>query len=181
MNHLPKLAICYDFDKTLSPDDMQTFTLIPSFGMQKAEFWGESNDLARENRMDSNLAWMYQLLQHSRMKRLPIRKSYVREIGAEVQLFDGVVEWFGRMNAYALERGIALEHYVISSGLREIIEGSPIAPEFKRIYASSYLYSADGAAEWPAQAVGYTNKTTFYKHFRQITEMTPLEYRKVKK
>lgn len=161
MSELPKLAICYDFDKTLSPDDMQTFTLIPSFGMEKAEFWAESNDLARENHMDSNLAWMFQLIQHSRMKRLPLRKSYFREIGAEVQLFDGVIDWFGRMNAYALERGIALEHYVISSGLREIIEGSPIAPEFKRIYASSYLYSADGAAEWPAQAVGYTNKTQY--------------------
>ena len=107
MSNLPKMAICYDFDKTLSPDDMQTFTLIPSFGMQKAEFWGESNDLARDNRMDSNLAWMFQLIQHSRMKRLPIRKSYFREIGAEVQLFDGVIDWFGRffnLTRFALGR-----------------------------------------------------------------------------
>ena len=158
---LARMAICYDFDKTLSPDDMQTFTLIPSFGMKKEEFWEESNKLAKENLMDNNLAWMFQLLQYSRAKRLPIRKSYFHDIGAEVPLYKGVEKWFGRINEYARKRGIEVEHYIISSGLKEIIEGSKIAPEFKRVYASSYLYSPDGVAEWPAQAINYTNKTQY--------------------
>lgn len=158
---LARMAICYDFDKTLSPDDMQTFTLIPSFGMKKEEFWEESNKLAKENLMDNNLAWMFQLLQYSRAKRLPIRKSYFHDIGAEVPLYKGVEKWFGRINEYAGKRGIEVEHYIISSGLKEIIEGSKIAPEFKRVYASSYLYSPDGVAEWPAQAINYTNKTQY--------------------
>lgn len=156
-----RMAICYDFDKTLSPDDMQAFTLIPSFGMEKSAFWTESNNLARDNLMDNNLAWMYQLIQYSRLKRLPIRKDYFRKIGAEVPLYKGVDTWFKRMNDYAKKHGIELEHYIISSGLKEIIEGSSIAEEFKRIYASSYLYSADGVAEWPAQAINYTNKTQY--------------------
>ncbi len=158
---LARMAICYDFDKTLSPDDMQTFTLIPSFGMKKEEFWEESNKLAKDNLMDNNLAWMFQLLQYSRAKRLPIRKSYFHDIGAEVPLYKGVEKWFGRINEYARKRGIEVEHYIISSGLKEIIEGSKIAPEFKRVYASSYLYSPDGVAEWPAQAINYTNKTQY--------------------
>lgn len=158
---LTRMAICYDFDKTLSPDDMQTFTLIPSFGMEKEEFWEESNKLAKDNLMDNNLAWMFQLLQYSRAKRLPIRKSYFHDIGAEVPLYKGVEKWFGRINEYARKRGIEVEHYIISSGLKEIIEGSKIAPEFKRVYASSYLYSPDGVAEWPAQAINYTNKTQY--------------------
>ena len=158
---LDRMAICYDFDKTLSPDDMQTFTLIPSFGMKKEEFWEESNKLAKDNLMDNNLAWMFQLLQYSRAKRLPIRKSYFHDIGAEVPLYKGVEKWFGRINEYARKRGIEVEHYIISSGLKEIIEGSKIAPEFKRVYASSYLYSPDGVAEWPAQAINYTNKTQY--------------------
>ena len=158
---LVRMAICYDFDKTLSPDDMQTFTLIPSFGMKKEEFWEESNKLAKDNLMDNNLAWMFQLLQYSRAKRLPIRKSYFHDIGAEVPLYKGVEKWFGRINEYARKRGIEVEHYIISSGLKEIIEGSKIAPEFKRVYASSYLYSPDGVAEWPAQAINYTNKTQY--------------------
>ena len=157
----PKIAICYDFDKTLSPDDMQTFTLIPSFGMKSEDFWKESDQLARDNLMEKNLAWMYKLIQYSKAKGLSIRKEYFRQIGAEVDLYQGVDSWFDRMNAYAESKGIELEHYIISSGLKEIIEGSSIAHHFKRIYASSYFYSPEGDAQWPAQAINYTNKTQY--------------------
>ena len=158
---MPKMAICYDFDRTLSPDDMQTFTLIPSFGVDKDEFWHESDMLAVDNLMDSNLAWMYELIKYSKFKGKSLRREYFKEIGSDVQLYNGVLDWFENVNAYALERGIEVEHYIISSGLKEIIEGSAIAPYIKRVYASSYLYSADGIAEWPAQAVNYTTKTQF--------------------
>ena len=157
----PKMAICYDFDRTLSPDDMQTFTLIPSFGVNKDEFWHESDVLAEENLMDNNLAWMYELIKYSKFKGKSLRREYFKEIGADVQLYDGVLSWFDNVNAYANERGIDVEHYIISSGLKEIIEGSKIAPYISRVYASSYLYSADGIAEWPAQVVNYTTKTQF--------------------
>ena len=157
----PKIAICYDFDKTLSPDDMQTFTLIPSFGMQSEEFWKESDQLAKENLMEKNLAWMFKLLEHSKARNLSIRKEYFYQAGSEVELYNGVDTWFDRMNRYAESRGVELEHYIISSGLKEIIEGSSIAHHFKRIYASSYLYSPEGDAQWPAQAINYTNKTQF--------------------
>ena len=157
----PKMAICYDFDRTLSPDEMQTFTLIPSFGVDKNEFWHESNVLAKDNLMDNNLAWMYELIKYSRFKGKSLRREYFKEVGADVKLYNGVLDWFERINEYAADRGIEVEHYIISSGLKEIIEGSRIAPYIKRVYASSYLYSADGIAEWPAQAVNYTAKTQF--------------------
>ena len=157
----PRMAICYDFDKTLSPDDMQTFTLIPSFGIDKGEFWGESNALAKANLMDNNLAWMYELIKYSKFKGKSLKKEYFKEIGADVKLYNGVETWFKRTTEYAAKNGIQLEHYIISSGLKEIIEGSKIAPFFERIYASSYMYSADGIAEWPAQAINYTNKTQY--------------------
>lgn len=160
-NRKIRMAICYDFDKTLSPNDMQTFTLIPSFEIDEDSFWAESNKLAKENLMETNLAWMYQLLSYSRFKKKSIRKEYFREIGKDVKLYKGVDKWFDRMNDYAEKQGIILEHYIISSGLKEIIEGSVIADKFKRIYASSYYYTPDGVAEWPAQAVNYTNKTQF--------------------
>ena len=156
-----RMAICYDFDKTLSPDDMQTFTLIPSFGIDTATFWEESDSLAKENLMDKNLAWMQQLIRYSQFKGLSLKKEYFKNAGAQVPLYAGLDHWFERLNQAAAEKGITLEHYVISSGLKETIEGSPIAKNFKRIYASAYLYSADGTAIWPAQAVNYTNKTQF--------------------
>ena len=156
-----RMAICYDFDKTLSPDDMQTFTLIPSFGIDSEEFWREANALAREKSMDKNLAWMFNLIKYSKFMGRSIHRSHFKDAGAEVKLYEGVLSWFERLNAYARIRGIELEHYIISSGLREIIEGNPIAPYFKKIYASSYYYSADGIAEWPAQVVNYTTKTQY--------------------
>ena len=156
-----KMAICYDFDKTLSPDDMQTFTLIPSFGINSEDFWREANALAREESMDKNLAWMFNLIKYSKFKGRSIHRSYFRDAGAEVKLYEGVLGWFERLNSYAATQGIEIEHYIISSGLKEIIEGNPTAPYFKKIYASSYLYSADGIAEWPAQVVNYTTKTQY--------------------
>ncbi len=157
----PKIAICYDFDKTLSPDDMQAFTLIPSFEIDKERFWKESNELAEKNLMDKNLAWMYELIRYSGFKEKSLRREYFKEIGSKVPLYKGVETWFERINTYANRKNIDVEHYIISSGLKEIIEGSIIADKFKRIYASSYLYSTDGVAIWPAQAVNYTNKTQF--------------------
>jgi hypothetical protein len=160
-NRKIRMAVCYDFDKTLSPNDMQSFTLIPSLEMDVSKFWKQSNDLACSNLMDNNLAWMFQLITLSKAKRKSIKREYFNNVGQSVPLYHGVVEWFARINKYAAKKGIEVEHYIISSGLKEIIEGSKIASEFKRIYASSYLYSTDGIAEWPAQAINYTNKTQY--------------------
>lgn len=157
----PKMAICYDFDRTLSPDDMQTFTLIPSFGVDASQFWDESDELAKDNLMDKNLAWMYELIKYSKFHGRSLRREYFKEIGRDVKLYEGVEEWFKNVNEYAESQGVVVEHYIISSGLKEIIEGSKIAPYITRVYASSYLYSADGIAEWPAQVVNYTTKTQF--------------------
>ena len=156
-----RMAICYDFDHTLSPDDMQTFSLIPSFGIDSEEFWSEANDLAINHIMDKNLAWMFELVKYSKFKEKSLRREYFKQVGAEVPLYEGVEEWFDLVNAYAAKFDIEVEHYIISSGLKEIIEGNVIAKHMKYIYASSYLYSADGIAEWPAQSVNYTTKTQF--------------------
>ena len=160
-NRKIRMAVCYDFDKTLSPNDMQSFTLIPSLEMDVSKFWKQSNDLACSNLMDNNLDWMFQLITLSKAKRKSIKREYFNNVGQSVPLYHGVVEWFARINKYAAKKGIEVEHYIISSGLKEIIEGSKIASEFKRIYASSYLYSTDGIAEWPAQVINYTNKTQY--------------------
>lgn len=160
-NRKRRMAICYDFDKTLSPDDMQVFTIIPALGMDKSVFWDKSNKLAKENGMDKNLAWMNMIYRLSQANRTSIKREYFMEAGKSIPLFKGVEEWFEHVNQYGLENYIDVEHYIISSGLKEIIEGSKIAGNFKRIYASSYLYSPDGVVEWPAQAVNYTNKTQY--------------------
>jgi hypothetical protein len=115
----PKMAICYDFDRTLSPDDMQTFTLIPSFGVDKNVFWQESDTLAEENLMDNNLAWMYELIKYSKFKGRSLSRDYFKSIGAEVLLYDGVEGWFEHINRYAEQHGIECERaYKVLEGRR---------------------------------------------------------------
>lgn len=156
----PVLAICYDFDKTLSPDDMQAQGYIQSVGYDIKDFWDESNQLAEENDMDQNLAWML-TMKNKADGYLAFTKSKLKEYGAKVGFFPGVEEWFSRIRQYGKEHGITVEHYIISSGLKEMIEGTPFAHEFEKIYASSFYYNEDGIAVWPAQVINYTNKTQF--------------------
>ena len=158
----PVVAICYDFDKTLSPDDMQAQGYIQSVGFDVPKFWAECATIARENDMDQNLAYMYMMLEKSRGKFEFSRKT-LQEYGAKVQLFPGVEGWFDRINKYGEEKGVIVEHYIISSGLKEMIEGTSVAKAgaFKKIYASSFYFDENGIALWPAQVVNYTNKTQF--------------------
>lgn len=154
------LAICYDFDKTLSPDDMQAQGYIQSVGYDVKQFWREANALAAANDMDDNLAYMYKMVEKAE-GLFQLNKAALAAYGAKVQLFEGVREWFSRINAYGSLRSVTVEHYIISSGLKEMIEGTPIAGEFTKIYASGFYFDGDGVAKWPAQAVNYTNKTQF--------------------
>ena len=170
----PVVAICYDFDKTLSPDNMQAQGYLQAINYENQnEFWKETMELALSHEMDSTLAWMYLMLKGARGKEI-FRREMLERYGAGVELYKGVAgsgasgcsegageSWFARMRRYGEERGIIVEHYIISSGLREMIEGTEIAGEFEKIYASSFFYDDDGVAVWPAQVVNFTNKTQF--------------------
>ena len=156
----PVVAICYDFDKTLSPDDMQSQGFIQSVGWDVPKFWQKSNGLAEKNDMDQNLAYMYMMSEEGEGK-VWLTKSALAEYGSRINLFPGVETWFKRIEKYAEDKGVIVEHYIISSGLKEMIEGISIAKYFEKIYASSFYYNDKGVAVWPAQVVNYTNKTQF--------------------
>lgn len=158
----PVLAICYDFDKTLSPDDMQAQGYIQSVGYDTKRFWEESNAMAADNDMDNNLAYMYKMVLEAEGNLIPTRER-LEEYGSRVKLFNGVSSWFKRIKEYGQEHNVIVEHYIISSGLKEMIEGTQIAKEgaFEKIYASSFYYNDRGVAKWPAQVVNYTSKTQF--------------------
>lgn len=155
------IALIYDFDGTLSPGNMQEYNFIPAVGKSPEEFWRESNGLAQEQDADPILTYMYRMVHNAHAKEIRLRREDFRNFGAHVALFEGVREWFGRVNAYAAAKGITVHHYINSSGLKEMIEGTPIAHEFRHIYASSFLYDVNEIAVWPASAVNYTNKTQF--------------------
>ena len=157
----PIIAFLYDFDKTLCTTDMQNYAFIPSLGMTPAEFWAEANGFGRHNRMDGILAYMYMMLREAERKARPFTREDLVEKGRGVEFFPGVADWFGRINAFGESQGVRVEHYVISSGLREIIEGSSISGEFREIYASEFYYDGMGRPVWPKLAGNFTAKTQF--------------------
>ena len=155
------VALLYDFDKTLCTQDMQNYTFIPSLGMEPGSFWQEANIFGQREEMDGILAYMYMMLEKSRALNVSLTRDFLRRCGRNIDFFPGVTDWFERVNAHGRTLGVQVEHYVISSGLREIIEGSAIAGVFKEIYASEFYYDQDGAPVWPRLAVNFTAKTQF--------------------
>ena len=156
-----KAAIAYDFDGTLAPGNMQEHSFIPQLGIPKEEFWAEANQLARDNDMDEILAYMELMLKKSKEKGIPILRKEFENFGKDITFFRGIEDYFDRINDYARERDILLDHHIISSGLREFISGTPIARHFRNIFASGFKYNKRGAADWAALAINYTNKTQY--------------------
>jgi 2-hydroxy-3-keto-5-methylthiopentenyl-1-phosphate phosphatase len=156
-----KVAFAYDFDGTLAPGNMQEHKFIPELGIGNHEFWEEANRRAKENDMDEILAYMELMLEKAEAKNISIKRDSFTNYGKSIHLFNGVENYFERINKYASERNIVLEHHVISSGLREFVAGTVIAKHFKNIFASGFKYNKDDIAEWPAVAINYTNKTQY--------------------
>lgn len=158
----PVIALMYDFDKTLCTKDMQEYSFIPNVGMTAADFWREANDLARARKMDGILAYMYVMLDKARSaKTVSIRRDSFVALGKDLQFYPGVETWFERVNAFGKGEGVEVRHYIISSGLREIIEGSSIFKYFTEVFACEFLYDFDGMPIWPKNVVNYTTKTQF--------------------
>ena len=155
------IAIVYDFDKTLSTDDMQNFSFIPALGMESDAFWASTAKLTKEKGVENILSYMYVMIQKCKELHIPLTKEFLQKLGKDVKFFEGVTTWFKRINAYAEALGYTVEHYIVSSGTKEIIEGTSIAKEFKEIYACEFLYGEDGIATWPKIAINYTAKTQY--------------------
>ena len=157
----PIVALIYDFDGTLSPGNMQEFGFIQAIGKKPQEFWQESDDIAAGQDASNILSYMKLMFDEARKAGIKLRRDDFRKFGESVELFEGVTEWFRLINDYGKAHGVKVEHYINSSGLAEMIEGTSIAGEFKRIFACSFLYNKEGEAEWPGVAVDYTAKTQF--------------------
>lgn len=156
-----RVAICYDFDGTLSPGNMQEYGFFTGLGMTAKKFWEESMTLAKAHHADPILAYMKHMIVRAGIGKIKTTRQAFLEYGRSVELYDGVLEWFDRMNMVAASKGIVLEHYIVSSGLKEMIEGTAICQNFKKVYACSFMYDQNNVAEWPAVAVNYTTKTQF--------------------
>ena len=155
------VAFIYDFDGTLAHGNIQEYNFIPALNMTSDEFWREVEELKIKNNMENVLAYMYLMLKKAEEKNISVKKAAFIEYGKNIRFYPGVLDWFDRINKYASGLGITMHHYIVSSGIKEMIEGTDIADKFERIYACSFLYDANEIAKWPAVSVNYTNKTQF--------------------
>ena len=156
-----RAAIVYDFDGTLARGNLQEHSFIPELGIDHDVFWKDVRRLAKTSDADEILVYMHQMLERSRALGSAVTREQLRRHGGEPSYFDGVESWFARIDSFAADQGLELDHYVVSSGIEEMIEGCSIYPRFARVFASRFIYNEKGEAVWPAGAVNYTNKTQF--------------------
>ena len=161
MKKRPTVALIYDFDGTLSPGNMQEFGFIQAIGKTPEEFWSQSNQVPEGQEVSSILSYMKLMIDEARKKGISLTRDSFVSFGKHIALYEGVKEWFALINEYGRRHGVTVEHYINSSGQTELIEGTSIAGEFKKIFACSFWYDEGGVAVWPAVAVDYTGKTQF--------------------
>ncbi len=157
----PIIALIYDFDHTLCDQDMQNYTFIPNLDMTPEEFWDDLGDFTRQENMEGILSYLYYMVKKSKEKGLPITKKYLKEMGKDINFFPGVLDWFERINQFGKEHGAIIEHYIISSGIKEIINSSEVAKHFKAVFACDFYYDDKGEAAWPKIAINFTGKTQY--------------------
>ena len=158
----PIIGIMYDFDKTLSTTDMQNYDFIPNLGMTPEEFWGATTDFTSKEGVERILSYMYMMIAKCKEKGIKLTRDYLRECGKNVKFYPGVTTWFKRINDYAESKGVKVEHYLVSSGTIEIVEGTSIFPNFTKAWGCEYFYNELGEPVWPKLAINYTQKTQFY-------------------
>ena len=161
MKKRPTVALIYDFDGTLSPGNMQEFGFIQAIGQTPDEFWSKSNEVPEGQEVSSILSYMKLMIDEARKKGISLTRDSFVSFGKDIELYEGVKEWFSLINEYGRHHGVIVEHYINSSGQTELIEGTSIAGEFKKIFACSFWYDESGVAVWPAVAVDYTGKTQY--------------------
>ncbi|HRY32274.1 MAG TPA: HAD family hydrolase [Bacteroidales bacterium] len=171
MTKMIPLAIVYDFDGTLAPGNMQERDFIPAIGMTTSQFWEQVSAESKKHQADNILVYMKLMLDKANSEKVQVREKDFKNYGKNLSLFDGVLPyhtndqsekgWFDRINIYGKESGIKIEHFIVSSGVREMIQGTPIGKKFSAIYASSFFYDHHGIAKWPALAINYTTKTQY--------------------
>lgn len=163
----PIIALIYDFDKTLCDQDMQNYSFIPNLDMTPNEFWGEIGEFSKSENMEGILSYLYYMVKKSNEKGKPMTEEYLNTLGKDINFYPGVESWFERINQYGKDHGAIIEHYIISSGIKPIINSSKIAHNFKAIFACDFYYDDNRKAVWPKIAINFTGKTQYLYKIRK--------------
>ncbi len=156
-----KVAFIYDFDETLSTTYMQDYLLIPKLGLKPETFWKKANAWSVDNHADQVTGSMYYFTKMAREKNICLSFEVLKECGKNIEYYEGVETWFDRINKYGQYLDLDIEHYIISSGYEEIIEGCSIRPYFKEVAGCAFAFDENGFPVWPARVVNYQAKIQY--------------------
>jgi hypothetical protein len=184
------IAIVYDYDQTLSPNYMQDEVLFPMFGIDSKRFWKHCGELVKEGGYDNELAYMKALLDYLEIDRPT--NARLRELGAQLKFFPGLPEMFEEFRTKLLTpqheaHGIRVEHYIISSGLKALIDGSRVAPHAKAIFGCEFAEDREGRITFPKRVISHTQKTQYLfrinkgllDHSQDVNDHMPADQRPV--
>ncbi|MBR6409753.1 MAG: haloacid dehalogenase-like hydrolase [Alphaproteobacteria bacterium] len=183
-----KVALVYDFDETLSTTYMQDYLLIPKLGLKPETFWKKANAWSLENQADQVTGSMYYFTKIAKEKNICLSKEMLKDCGKNIEYYDGVKEWFERINHFGKYLDLDIEHYIISSGYEEIIEGCSIRPYFKEVAGCAFAFDENGFPIWPARVVNYQAKVQYLSKINKglrklddkaVNEYTPDESRRI--
>lgn len=184
------IALVYDYDQTLAPRYMQDDVLFPEFGIDPASFWKKCNTLVEEQKWDGELAYMKCLLDYLGMDQ--VTNQRLTELGAGLRFFPGLPELFGKLPAACLTpehelAGIKIEHYIVSSGLKALLEGSRLQPYIKAMFGCEFGEDAEGRISFPKRAISHTTKTQYLfrinkgmlRHDQDVNDHMPPDQRPI--
>ena len=175
-----KVALIYDFDETLSTTYMQDYLLIPKLGMKPETFWKKANEWSLENKADQVTGSMYYFTKIAREKNICLSREMLKECGKDIEYYEGVEDWFNRINLFGKYLDLDIEHYIISSGYEEIIEGCSIRHYFKEVAGCAFAFDENGMPIWPARVVNYQAKIQYLskinKGLKKLDDMAVNEY-----
>jgi hypothetical protein len=158
----PIVAILYDFDATLATSDMQNFSFIPSLGLTPDEFWGKTKEFSEKTGCEKTLGYIYTMIAECKKRGIKMTRSFLREQGKGIKFWPGVDTWFERINKFGEENGVEVEHYLVSSGNKEIVEGCSIYKYFKMVYGCEFIFDENDEPIWPKLVINYTQKTQYF-------------------
>lgn len=157
------IAIVYDFDGTLSPGSMQEYTILPQLKIKPEKFWAEVAKEAKETLAEPMLVYLRKILEEAEKRNIQIKREDYQELAKNIKYFPGVDNWFLKINDFIKQNSeeVNIYHYIISAGMKEILEGISIKDYFRQIYASEYYYNHVNKATFPKILINDTIKTQF--------------------
>lgn len=159
------IALVYDFDGTLTPKAMQEYTVLPNLKIKEAKkFWEDAEKESKRKQADKDLLWMWKIIKRAENIEKRIPRDYFKEQGKKIKYFKGVKQFFKSIDKYIItksENKMKSQHYIVSSGLKEILEGTPIKKNFHNIYGSEYQYNYWGRPVFPKVLITDTLKTQY--------------------